>query len=83
MQHDPNNVDFKGTSWLTCSFFLCNSPFGGRIDFSPHFSASHEIRGPAFKRRTMYSLLYWMERILFVDSNYQTIITQYLDLTKE
>ena len=50
---------------------------------SPHFSASHEIRGPAFKRRTMYSLLYWMERILFVDSNYQTIITQYLDLTKE
>ena len=56
--------------------FLCSGPFGSRIDFSPHFSGSHEIRGPAFKRRIMYSLLYWMERILFVDSNYQTIITQ-------
>ena len=76
MQHVPNNVDLKGPSLLTYSISIVVVPSVVISIFSPHYSAIHEIRGPAFRSRTILSLLYWMERKVFLDSNYQTIITQ-------
>ena len=76
MQHVPNNVDFKGPSWLTYSISIVVVTSVDISIFSPYYSVSQEIRGPAFRRRTMLSLLYWMERKVFLGSNYQKIITQ-------
>ena len=73
MQHFPNNADFKGPSWLTYSISIVVVPSVVVSIFFPYYSASHKIRGPAFRSRTMLSLLYWMERKVFLDSNYQTI----------
>lgn len=76
MQHVPNNVDFKGPSWLTYSISMVVVPSVVVSIFLPYYSASHEIRGPALRRRTLLNLLYWMRRKVFLGSNYQTIITQ-------
>ena len=76
MQHVPNNGDFKGPSRLTYSISIVVVPSVDVSIFSPYYPVSQEIRGPALRRKTMLSLLYWMERKAFLGINYQTIITQ-------